>query len=371
MKNVIIDLGERSYPIYIGSFILSTIPGICTTHHIPRHLAIITDRNVARLYLKKTTTALKRGHYEILPLIVPAGEKQKSLVRANRLITRMLEEKFPRGGAIIALGGGMVGDLAGFVASVYRRGIRLIQVPTTLLAQMESSSGGKTAVNHPLMKNAIGAFHQPVFVLADIGLLATLPRREVVCGLGEIVKYGLYAKEMFDYLDQNIEKLMELDPAVTEETIYRCNLLKADMISKDERETDPTGGRLVLNLGHTIGQAIESLLHYKLRHGEAVLVGLGIEAAIAREAGILNVRDYEKMMALFVRVGFRPKVKFPPVDVIVKAITDQNGKVRFIFPKRIGEIVVCHDIEPALVKRVLRKLPESFPAPANGGLSGS
>jgi 3-dehydroquinate synthase len=353
MRTITVDLGERSYPIYIGHPILNALADICTLHALPHRIAIITDKGVAPLYLREITNILEHHGFETIAITIPSGERQKSLTRANTIFTELLEHRLKRDSAIMAFGGGVVGDLTGFIAATYRRGIPFIQAPTTLLGQVESSVGGKVGINISGTKNAAGAFYQPKFVFSDVNLLSTLPRREIICGIGEILKYGYLSEEMFSFLDANIERILGKDLSVIEETIIRCNEMKARMISEDEREMAPNGGRIVLNLGHTIGHALENLSNYSLHHGEAVVVGLKWELALAKEAGIVDAGTFEKIHSLLSRVNFNPRMDFLTQPKLVKSICGKNTTAKFILPKGIGKIETV-EIESSLFKKVIK-----------------
>ena len=281
-QQIDVSLRDRSYPIYGGMDMVSSFAPMCRTHGISDALVVITDRNVASRHLQPLIRNLQ--HYQFQPVVIriPAGERQKTLRRANTIFTEMLCKRIPRSSSVIALGGGVVGDLAGFVAATYQRGITLIQVPTTLLAQVDSSIGGKVGVNHPLGKNMIGAFHQPVFVWTDTSYLKTLPPREVICGLGEVLKYGIIRDAaLFTYLESNIEKVLNLEDEATMYIQAKCAALKAEIVSQDERES---GIRIILNCGHTVGHGLESAGQYRLlKHGEAVLLGIIAKALLPRK----------------------------------------------------------------------------------------
>lgn len=254
--------GERSYSIYAGTDMVSSFAPMCREHGISDSLVVVTDRNVASHYLQPLLRNLLHYKFQLTTIIIPPGENQKNLYRANTIFTQMLKKRIPRNSAVIALGGGVIGDLAGFVAATYQRGIKLVQVPTTLLAQVDSSIGGKVGVNHPLGKNMIGAFHQPTFVWMDTDHLKTLPPREFICGLGEVLKYGIIRDpEMFGFLEMNLEKIMQREAEAIAYVQTRCASIKAEIVSQDEKEY---GMRIILNCGHTIGHGLESAGHYKL-----------------------------------------------------------------------------------------------------------
>ncbi len=269
----------------------------------------------------------------------------------------MLKKGVGRASAILALGGGVVGDLAGFVAATYQRGLPLVQIPTTLLAQVDSSIGGKTAVNHPLGKNMIGAFHQPVFVWTDVGFLKTLARRDVVCGLGEIIKYGVILDaNLFSFLESHLEDILTLRETAVMHVQAICSSLKADLVSHDERES---GKRIILNFGHTLGHALEAAGHYRvLKHGEAVLLGMAGESFIAREMGLLASNEHERILALLQRVPLRFKQGVLSRPAIVGAMgrdkKSVKGKKRFVLPVRIGETAVVDTVPSDLIRKALK-----------------
>ena len=353
MRSITVELGDRSYPIYLGREITGSLGEICAAHKIPPVIAIVTDTNVASLHLKKISGILAHAGFRLTEIIIPPGEQQKSIARANDIITKMFRAGLNRSSAVFAVGSGVVGDVAGFVAATFRRGIPIVQVPMTLLAQVESSIGGKVGVNHPLSKNAIGAFHQPKFVFSDVAFLSTLPRRELFCGLGELLKYAILDRKIFSFIDEHLDAILRLDPDITEEVIFRCNVLKAGLVSRDEREGDAAGGRAVLNLGHTIGHALENLSQYKLHHGEAVLLGLRWELNVARNGRIISESDFREIASLIDRVGYTPRTVLPRPRAILAALFDhKGGKPRFILPQAIGRVMATTEISRSLVQSV-------------------
>ena len=356
VHRVTVELGERSYQICIGTQTLSTFPEACASHYVPHHIAVVTDIHVRHLYLRQLSNALRHHGFKVHEVVISAGEKQKSLSHANSIFTKLIDGGLTRESALIAFGGGVVGDVTGFVAATYRRGVMLIQVPTTLLAQVESAIGGKTGVNHPRSKNAIGAFYQPKFVFSDVNLLSTLPRREIICGLGEALKYAILSEKIFCLLDENLDEIVAKNLEVLQELILQCNSFKAKLISEDERELNPAGGRLVLNLGHTIGHALENLSNYKLHHGEAVLVGLKWELLLAKEAQIVSKNDFERINALLNRINYCPDLRFLSHGRLVRAVFSRNGKARFVLPNKVGEVFVTEEIEASLVQAVLDRI---------------
>lgn len=352
-----VSLGDRSYPIYCGAGMEQLLGPTCRKHSLPNRLVIICDRNVATRYLKPILRSLKESGFEAESMVLPAGERHKNLSTTEKIYTHLLESHVERSSGIIALGGGVIGDLAGFAAATYLRGLPLIQMPTTLLAQVDSSVGGKTGVNHRLGKNMVGAFYQPVFVWSDAAFLQSLPAREVICGLGEIIKYGIILDgELFTFVQTHLEDLLRLDPGALSHVQRRCCELKADVVSKDERES---GLREVLNYGHTIGHGLEAAAGYKnLSHGEAVLLGMIAESYIAQKRGLLPAESHREIEELIRRVPLRlRKSGFRPADVLRAMGRDKKvreGSVRYVLPVRIGQTTVINDIAPDLVKESLR-----------------
>ncbi len=317
---------------------LDGIGNIWSTHALPMHAAVITDTGVPRGYLAKVVKRLRGEGVKVLPLIIAQGERQKSLRRSQELYTWLIRNGYGRSSALVALGGGVVGDLTGYVAATFRRGISYLQVPTTLLAQVESSIGGKTGVNLGTTKNAVGAFHQPRCVVSDVSLLRTLAKRELMCGLGELLKYAYLAEESFQYIDEPLDGIMLRDPAILTETLVRCVSSKARMIAEDEREELPAGGRMVLNLGHTIGHALEVLSNYRLKHGEAVLTGLRWELECAMRSSVVTAESYERLRRLLGRVPYAPKVGPLSRRRIVDLIFGKRSVVKFVLPRSIGAV---------------------------------
>jgi 3-dehydroquinate synthase len=358
-RQIHVALGERSYPLYVGADMVSSFAPMCRQHGISDSVVIITDRNVASYHLQPLLRNLLHHKFRPTTLILPSGERQKNLHRANALFTEMLKKRIPRNSAVIAFGGGVMGDLAGFVAATYQRGIQLVQVPTTLLAQVDSSIGGKVGVNHPLGKNMIGAFHQPVFVWMDTDYLRTLPPREIICGLGEVFKYGIIRDaELFGFLESHLEKVRRLDAEALMYVQAQCAAIKAEVVSQDEKES---GIRIILNCGHTIGHGLEFAGHYKLlKHGEAVLLGMMAESFIAKEMKLLDTGSYERIVALIRRVPLETKLTSLKIADIVSAMRRDKkhvgAKLRFVVPKKIGEVKVLDDVTLPLVRKALHSI---------------
>ncbi|MEX0737640.1 MAG: 3-dehydroquinate synthase, partial [Bacteroidota bacterium] len=292
----------------------------------------------------------------VTSFILPPGERQKSLHRANTVFTWMLEAGVGRKSAVIALGGGVIGDLAGFIAATYQRGVPLIQVPTTLLAQVDSSIGGKVAVNHPLGKNMIGAFHQPKFVWSDMVCLRTLPAREIVSGLGEVIKYGVILDAgLFDDLETNIDRILSLEVDAVLRVQTRCAELKADLTSRDEKES---GMRIVLNYGHTVGHALEAAGNYRvLNHGEAVLLGMIAESSIALALGMIGQDVHDRIVGLIRRVPLKFRAKRLDLTKVIELMSHDKksigGKKRFVLPTRVGDVQVTEGVERSLIRSSL------------------
>jgi 3-dehydroquinate synthase len=271
----------------------------------------------------------------------------------------MLKKRIPRNTAIIALGGGVIGDLAGFVAATYHRGLKLVQVPTTLLAQVDSSIGGKVGVNHPLGKNMIGAFHQPVFVWMDTDYLKTLPKREMICGLGEIIKYGIIRDvALFAYLESHLEQVLRLDVEAIMHVQTACAAIKGEIVSQDEKESSI---RIILNYGHTIAHGLESAGRYKLlKHGEAVLLGMIGEAFIAKEMRLLDADSYRRLVSLVRRTPMKAMLRSLKITDIVHAMDRDKKRVakklRFVLPTKIGEVKVVDTVNPNLIRSAVREI---------------
>ncbi|MBI4826457.1 MAG: 3-dehydroquinate synthase [Nitrospirae bacterium] len=354
-ESVNVGLDDRSYEIVIGHDLLSKL-GLRIKEFRPSKVAIISNETVFPLYKDTVLASLKE--HGIMPevFLMPDGEKHKGLEWANRMYGNLLAARFDRSSLILALGGGVAGDLTGFVAATYMRGIRFIQVPTTLLSQVDSSVGGKTGVNHPLGKNMIGAFYQPSLVLIDVDTLKTLPKREFAAGMAEVIKYGVIAdRELFDYLKNKREDILSLGESIIHLVKRSCEI-KADVVSKDERET---GLRAILNFGHTIGHAIETATGYKMYlHGEALAIGMRYAADIAVRKGI-----FDKGLAVQVKAlieSYNLPVDLPlgvPVSDIINAVkVDKKakaGKVIFILPESIGSVRIADDVDEGLIREAL------------------
>lgn len=358
-RQIDVALGDRSYPIYIGSDSVESFSHLCRQHSISDSVVLITDRNVAHYHLKPLVRSLARHKIRVTPIVIPPGEVQKSLHRTNLIYTKMLEKRIPRTSAVIAFGGGVVGDLSGFVAATYQRGVKLIQVPTTLLAQVDSSVGGKVGINHSLGKNMIGAFYQPLFVWMDIDYLKTLPQREVVSGLGEIVKYGIIRdEELFTFLESSLENILQLDIQALIRILTTCVAIKAQVVAEDEKDG---GVRVILNCGHTVGHGLESAGHYRLlKHGEAVLLGLLAESLIAKNMKMLDKASYDRILSLIQRLPMRTQLSsLKMIDIVNALHRDKKRvgpKIRFVLPTKIGAVKVVEEVNLQRVRSAVREV---------------
>lgn len=341
MQTVRVELGERSYPIHIGRGVLAELGERLHELRCARKVAVISNTVVAPLYLPKVEDSLRHAGFTPTSIEVPDGEEHKNLAWLTFLYDRMIDAGLERNSAVVALGGGVVGDMAGFAASTYLRGVSYVQVPTTLLAQVDSSVGGKTGVNHAAGKNLIGSFYQPRFVLIDTDTLKTLPRREFLAGLTEVIKYGVILDpELFALIERELKAILALDPQVLGEVIRICCTLKAMVVSEDEREADL---RAILNFGHTVGHALEALTEYKqYLHGEAVSVGMAFAARISHARGFCSAEVVERIVHLLKRAGLPtelPKdIAVRPLTLAIKADKKAAGdKIRYVCIDDIGQ----------------------------------
>ncbi|MEE2023409.1 3-dehydroquinate synthase [Alkalimonas mucilaginosa] len=344
MHRVQVELGERSYPIDIGPGLLQQ-PQRLLNHY--SHVVIISNDTVAPLYLDQASQLF--AHSQLQHFLLPDGEAYKTLEQYERILSFLLQQKFPRDGLLVALGGGVVGDITGFVAASYQRGVDFLQIPTTLLAQVDSSVGGKTAVNHPLGKNMIGAFKQPQQVLIDTLVLTTLPAREFAAGMAEVIKYALIADAaFFAYLEQHSAALQQLEPDALAAVIRHCCQMKASIVAADETEQ---GNRALLNLGHTFGHAIEAWLGYgNWLHGEAVAAGMVMAAQLSQHRGWLTEAEVLRIKQLLQRCSLPVA---PPEGMMIEHFlpymkTDKKvraGKMRFVLPTSFGYSEVIDDVD--------------------------
>ncbi|WP_448546940.1 3-dehydroquinate synthase [Thalassotalea fusca] len=354
MAKLHVELGERSYPIYIDSKLFSQ-SDLLSEHIKGKRVSIVTNNVVAPLYLASVKSLLTG--YQVDEIILPDGEAQKNLDNFNVIMSHLLQNGHGRDTTLIALGGGVIGDITGFAAACYQRGIDFVQIPTTLLSQVDSSVGGKTAVNHPLGKNMIGAFYQPKAVLMDIDTLQSLPKREFSAGMAEVIKYGILGdKDFFEWLEQNINEIKAGEQATIIKMLETCCQCKADIVAADEREA---GLRALLNLGHTFGHAIEAEQGYgNWLHGEAVATGMVLAAKLAVTLNLLSaseLRRIEQLIASFdlpleapKSMGFEQFIKHMRRDK-----KNIGGKLRLIIPTSIGRCELRDDISEDMLKQIL------------------
>ena len=351
-----VDLGERSYPIQIGRNLLGNSE-LLAKHITGQQVMVVSNETVAPLYLDKTLSGLKKYHCETV--ILPDGEQYKTLDTVNLIYDALLKNRFDRQCTLVALGGGVVGDITGFAAATYQRGVNFIQIPTTLLAQVDSSVGGKTGVNHPLGKNMIGAFHQPQCVLIDTDTLNTLEDKELSAGLAEIIKYGLIGDpELFDWLEQHIPSLLEKNPVDLAFAIERSCQDKADVVAADEKEA---GQRALLNFGHTFGHAIEAGMGYgSWLHGEAVGTGMLMAADLSMRHGWINQEQMQRIQTILTSaklpINSPPELdvkKFLSLMAVDKKV--QGGKIRLVLLTNIGESFVSDNYKPELLTDTLNE----------------
>lgn len=355
MRTLTVAAPSHSYPIFIGENLLSGLaPHLAP--YVGKKAAVITNTTVAPLYLKHVQTALDSLGVEHFPVILPDGEAYKTFDSLNLIYDELLRRHAERGTTLIALGGGVIGDTAGFAAATYQRGVPFVQIPTTLLSQVDSSVGGKTAVNHPLGKNMIGAFYQPQAVFADLTALATLPPREFSAGMAEVIKYALLGDADFlDWLENNIDAVMAQQPAALAHTVYHCCKMKADIVAADETER---GIRAHLNLGHTFGHAVEAEMGYgNWLHGEAVAAGMVLACRLSEQTGRLKAADTERAAALIRRARLPDAPpKFPFAQWLAHMRHDKKvsgGVMRFIGLERLGQAEITAVEDTEILRRTL------------------
>lgn len=355
MKTLQVALGERSYPIYIGEGLLAQA-ALLAQHIQGPSVCIVTNTTVSPLYLEQVRDALS-SDFECASVVLPDGEQYKNLDVLNQVFVQLLTSRFSREVTLIALGGGVVGDMAGFAAACYQRGVPFIQMPTTLLSQVDSSVGGKTAVNHALGKNMIGAFYQPQCVIADTDTLKTLDDRQLSSGLAEVIKYGLINDlNFFEWLEQNIVALVARGPALLAEAIARSCKDKADIVAEDEREH---GARALLNLGHTFGHAIETGMGYgEVLHGEAIAIGMVMAADLSQREGWLTEVDVTRIKALLIAAGLPVETPAGMTAAVFMELMSvdkkvQAGVIRLVLLKEVGQAIMSDDYDPAKLAETL------------------
>jgi 3-dehydroquinate synthase len=356
MKSLQVELKDKSYPIYIGSGILSQ-KGLLVKHIKSKQVFVVTNVTIAPLYLSQLQQSLEKFQVEVVML--PDGEQYKNLDHVTKIFDLLLEKRYGRHATLIALGGGVVGDMGGFAAACYQRGIAFIQIPTTVLAQVDSSVGGKTGVNHPLGKNMIGAFYQPQCVIADMDVLDTLNDRQLVAGLAEVIKYGLIRDiAFFEWLENNMTQLLARDKKALSYAIEKSCLNKAEVVAEDEFES---GIRATLNLGHTFGHAIETGMGYgTYLHGEAVAIGMGYAADLSRRMGWLSAEEVDRILALLKLTGLPvepPKAMSTAQFIDLMAVDKKNvdGEIRFILLESIGKATLPMAVSQQILEQTLNQ----------------
>ncbi|MDP2729929.1 MAG: 3-dehydroquinate synthase [Dehalococcoidales bacterium] len=357
MKKIRLRLGSSSYDILVGSGLLDQTAAILKETGYTEKLVMVTDSRVKSLYGNALKQSLIGNGFKVLLLEVAEGEEQKSLETAGRLYQELTDFYAERMTPVIALGGGVIGDLTGFVAATYLRGVPLVQIPTTLLAQVDSSIGGKVAVNHGLLKNKIGAFYQPKLVISDIAVLKSLTPGDLSDGLAEAIKYGvIWDEKFFTYIEGNLDRIKSFVAEALEKVVSRAAEIKAAVVEKDEKDFNL---RNILNYGHTIGHAIETVSDFKVPHGEAVALGMLAAARISNKLGILDGNEVRRLKEVITRAGLPTKIPALQLQSLTRAMKHDKkilqGKIRFILPRKIGEVFITDEVSHSLVEEVLLK----------------
>jgi 3-dehydroquinate synthase len=358
VRNVQVSLGNRSYAIKIASGLIKQLGSECARLKLGERCAIITDTNVGKRFAKSVYESLVKAGFEPVLVTVPAGEKSKRISVVEKCHDQLAAHRLERNSFIIALGGGVVGDLSGFVAATYLRGIPFVQIPTTLLAQVDSSVGGKTGVNLRAGKNLVGAFYQPRLVLCDLDTLKNLPEREFRAGLAEVIKYGIiFDAKLFAQLERDLPKILKRETKILSGIIARCCEIKAEIVSQDETEN---GLRAILNFGHTIGHAIENSFGYgKFLHGEAISIGQVAAAKLSQKILGLPQRDVERIESLLACAGLPVKIRLSSMqrkkffDAMKLDKKVSAGEIKFVLARKIGSVEFGRKVSPAFVEEVL------------------
>jgi 3-dehydroquinate synthase len=357
MIKVNVSLGERSYPIYITTE-YSGIAKCIASSRLSGKIVLITDSNVDKFQAEDCINAIKAGGYNVQKYVIPAGEKNKNLDTVKDIYQYLMREKLDRSSTLIALGGGVVGDITGFVAATFLRGINFIQVPTTSLAQADSSVGGKVGVDFEGSKNIIGAFYQPKFVYINVNTLKTLPQREFISGFGEIIKHGIIRDaDLFEYIDYNTKKIFSFDEDILQFITKTNCSIKGSVVEQDEKESDL---RAILNFGHTIGHAIESVYDFKLLHGECVSLGIVAVFRMAQYLDMVGVEIVNKVISTLSKVGLPVKLEDIEVDRVYEQMffdkKIKNNKLTFVLPRRIGEVILLSIDDEKLIRKAIESL---------------
>ena len=362
MKKIDVKLKENSYPIFIGSGILTQLKGLLKKYKLNKNILFIIDEKVMELHNKSIVNEFYTYDGKINCYIVKEGEKSKSYIELNKIYSFLLKNNYGRDSLIIAVGGGVTGDLAGYAAATFMRGIQLIQVPTTLLAMVDSSIGGKTGINFENKKNMIGAFYQPKLVLIDTDFIKTLPEREITSGLGEIIKYTYMAdQKFFKYMLHNLEKAYKNNSEVLAKFIYTSAAIKAAVVSQDEKES---GLRKVLNLGHTFAHAFETTLKFKIKHGEAVAAGLISALYLSHKTGLISEMDLNFYLSLPLKIKLPALIKQPDIDSLFKIMLhdkkNREGKIKFVLVSGFGKIILDAEADKKAVAYAINEMKKSI-----------
>ncbi len=358
MINIKVDLGENSYSIVIDHKSLQEVGGKLKPLNVGDDAVIITNPVIKQLHGKTLNASLKKAGFSTKFFEVPDGEESKSADQAFDLIEKIAGYNVKRKIFIVAFGGGVIGDLAGYVAAAYRRGIPYVQIPTTLLAQIDSAIGGKVAIDLPTGKNLVGAFYQPRLVFSDVSLLATLDKRQICNGLAEVIKYGAICdRNFFDYIYQHVQQILDLDPKVLKEIVANCSRIKAKVVMNDEREVK--GVRTILNFGHTVGHAIEGANKYKdYQHGESVALGMRIAADISVRMGLISPNSVERLNDLITAVGLPERIKYVSLNDILKFMEHDKKfsgkKNKFVLLTGLGSVKVIEGVEKEYIEAAIK-----------------
>ncbi|NLP42184.1 MAG: 3-dehydroquinate synthase [Veillonellaceae bacterium] len=359
MAELKVDLGDNSYKIHIGTDWFCNLCSLLKQFKSSSKALIVTDSNIVKLYSEKVANLFRSAGINVKVYSINVGEQSKSASQAMELYTKAIEMNLDRKSPIVALGGGVVGDLAGFIAATYLRGVPFIQIPTSLLAQVDSSVGGKVAINHPLGKNLIGAFYQPKMVFIDTNVLTTLPDRELYTGLAEVIKYGIIADaSFFQYLNEKKNQILSKDPSVMTNIIHRSCEIKANVVANDERET---GQRAILNFGHTIGHAIEAYTGYnKYNHGEAVAIGMHGAALISYHMGLCSSQVVDNIKNVIMNFRLPLKADNCPINEIMPLlIRDKkaiDGRINWVLVNALGKVSLVNNVPEIVIKTALDEI---------------
>jgi 3-dehydroquinate synthase len=362
VKKIDVKLSDNSYPIFIGSGIFAKLKGLLGKYELNKNVMFIIDEKVMEFHNKKILNEFYSYKGKMSCYIVKQGEKSKSYSELNKIYSFLLEKNYGRDSLIIAIGGGVTGDLAGFAAATYMRGIQLVHVPTTLLAMVDSSIGGKTGINFEAKKNMVGAFYQPKLVLIDTDFIETLPEKEITSGMGEVIKCTYMAdRKFFAYVRENLEKAYKNDGEVLRRFIYESAAIKAAVVSQDEKEA---GLRKILNLGHTFAHSFETNLKFKIKHGEAVIAGLISALYLSQKTGLISEDDLEYYLSLPLKVKLPAQIKKPAMKDLFKVMLhdkkNREGKIKFVLVAGLGIIVLDAEADKKAVSYAINRMKQSI-----------